>query len=96
MILMQLNYKFGTEKKELIVIKIGEFNSKMVCILDNAVNEHDAAIIRNGMNKLYNYNLPNRVKWLRENVPNAYKKGYREIYLNRIEVLYQAPVPSKS
>lgn len=93
---MQIMYQFGNEKKELIVIKIGEYNQKLVCILDNVVNERDAAIIRNNMNKLYNYSMPNKVKWLRENVPNAYNKGYREIYLSRINVLYQAPIPSKS
>jgi capsular polysaccharide biosynthesis protein len=94
--LMQIKYEFGTGKKELVVIKIGEFNQKLICILDSAVNEHEAAIIRNNMNKLYNYNLQNKVKWLRENTPIAYKKGYREIYLSRINILYQAPVPSKS
>jgi len=96
MILAQIRYTFGTEKKNLIVIKIGEYNQKLICILDNIVNENESAIIRNNMNKLYNYSLPNKVKWLRENTPIAYKKGYREIYLSRIETLYEAPIPSKS
>ncbi|CAK0743481.1 hypothetical protein CCP1ISM_1770002 [Azospirillaceae bacterium] len=96
MILMQIKYSFGNEKKELIVIKIGEFNQKLICILDNMVNEQESALIRNNMNKLYNYSVPNKVKWLRENTPIAYKRGYREIYLSRIEILYQAPIPSKS
>lgn len=93
---MQINYQFGTEKKGLVVIKIGEYNQKLICILDNMVNEQEAGIIRNNMNKLYNYSMPNKVKWLRENVPIAYKRGYREIYLSRITVLFQAPIPSKS
>lgn len=96
MILMQIKYSFGNEKKELIVIKIGEFNQKLICILDNMVNEQEAALIRSNMNKLYNYSVPNKVKWLRENTPIAYKRGYREIYLSRIEIIYQAPIPSKS
>jgi hypothetical protein len=96
MILAQIRYTFGTEKKNLIVIKIGEYNQKLICILDNMVNENESAIIRNNMNKLYNYSLPNKVKWLRENTPIAYKKGYREIYLSRIETLYEVPIPSKS
>jgi len=96
MILMQINYKFGVENKQLIVIKIGEYNQKLICILDSAVNENDAAMIRKNMNKLYEYTLQNKVKWLRENVPDSYKKGYREIYLSRIEKLYESPIPSKS
>ncbi len=96
MILMQINYKFGVENKQLIVIKIGEYNQKLICILDSAVNENDAAMIRKNMNKLYEYTLQNKVKWLRENVPDSYKKGYREIYLSRIEKSYESPIPSKS
>lgn len=93
---MQINYKFGVENKQLIVIKIGEYNQKLICILDSAVNENDAAMIRKNMNKLYEYTLQNKVKWLRENVPDSYKKGYREIYLSRIEKSYESPIPSKS
>lgn len=89
--LMQLLYEFGNEKKSFMAIFLGERNNKIVCLLDTSVSQGDANKLRNAAELLGGFTIDARIKWVRENLPDSYK-GYREIFNTRVTILRQFPL----
>jgi len=86
MILAQITYHHGNNRKQIMVVVIGERNDKLVCLLDSAVSQSDTNKIKNNLDLLSRYSLPNKIAWLKDNIPESYKKGFREIYLSRLKI----------
>lgn len=89
--LMQLLYEFGIEKRHFMAIYLGERHSKVVCLLDTCVTQADANKLRKSAELLGNFALEERIRWVKENLPDSYK-GYREIYNSRVKIIKQFPL----
>lgn len=87
MILIKAQYEWSNKKNTFFALLVGETPNKYVLILDQVISKSDATKIRINLPKLYNYTLPNKVKWLRENVRTAYNKGYKEMFTSRVKIL---------
>lgn len=90
---MRLNYNYGNKPKEIYVLKLGERNGKLVCLLDEAVDNTEAVVIRKNLRLLESFSITSMITWLKTNTPNAYKKGYREIYTDRFDIMEQQSIP---
>jgi hypothetical protein len=83
----RLKYEYGISQKSFFVLYLGSKESKMVCILDKAIQESDVQVIKTNMEKLKSFNIYGLIEWFKHNLPNVYKNGYREIYLSRISIV---------
>lgn len=89
--LMQLKYNYGNERKVFMAISLGVRHDKLVCLLDTSISSGDANTIRKNAELLSQYTIEAKITWAKNNIPESYK-GYREIYLNRVEILKQFPL----
>ena len=94
MIILKLKYAHDSKHKEFYALELGEIGDKLICILDEYISKNDAIIIRKNINKLKDYTLNNKITWFKENIPVAYKKGYRKIYINRLTVIDRLSIPT--
>ena len=83
MILTHIMYS----NKPMIVLILGNENENLICINDKYINENDAKLIKRNLGKLKNYTIHNKVKWIKENTPTSYNKGFRKLKLNKIKIL---------
>lgn len=86
MILSQILYQKGTERKSVLVLILGRKGNKLVAILDEAINSREGNAIGKNSKTLDGYPLYNKVSWMKSNAPEAYKKGYREFIISKVEV----------
>lgn len=92
--LLRIKYTHRLEIKHFHVVEIGIRNHKLVCLLDKFVSEKDAAELRANTVKLADYTLDNKIKWIKETIPELYKKGYKEILLDRITIEESVDIPN--
>ena len=84
MILSLIEYKKGNSSKQVIVLILGRKGDKLSAILDESVGRKEAEIIKRNVEKLSGYSLQNKIAWIKQHAPNAYKSGYREFYMKNI------------
>lgn len=95
MILSQILYQKGNDRKNVVILILGRKGDKLSAIIDDAIDKREAEIIINNSKKLDGYQLHNKINWLKRNVPEAYRKGYREFFLNKITMQRSFSLTSK-
>lgn len=86
MILSQILYQKKLERKSVVVLILGKKGDKIAAILDEAIDRKEAEIIMKNNKKLDNYPLHNKIQWIKEHTPMAYRNGYREFFMNKVTV----------
>jgi len=86
MILSQILYQKTNERKSIVILVFGKKGDKLSAILNEAISKKEAEIIMKNNTKLDSYNLRNKILWAKNNIPSAYKKGYREFILKKITI----------
>lgn len=86
MILTQIIYSKKNDRKSTVVLLLGRKGDKIVCILDDKINEREARIIKKNIQKLAGMPLHNKTMWIKNNAPEAYKNGYRELRVTNVEI----------
>lgn len=92
MYLSKIKYQKENESKIFIVLILGRKNNKLVCIIDDYISQNDTKLIKLNSGKLNNYTISNKINWFKNNLPHLYKKGYREIFLNKVTLLKSFPI----
>ena len=65
---------------------LGRKGNKLVAILDDAIDKKSATIIEKNSKKIDKMPLQNKVFWIKQHVSDAYRKGYREFIISKVEV----------
>lgn len=86
MILAQIIYSKKNDRKSTVVLLLGRKGDKIVCILDDKINEREARIIKKNIQKLSGMPLHNKLTWMKSHTSNAYKNGYRELKATKVEI----------
>jgi len=86
MIISQILYQKKNETKNVVVLMLGRKGDKLSAILDAAIDKRDAEKIIQNTKLLDGYTIYNKISWIKQKVPNAYKNGYREFILDKITV----------
>lgn len=86
MIISQALYQKGNERKNIIILVLGRKNNKVAAILDKHINKKEAEIIMQNNKKLDSYTLFNKLQWFKVNTPSCYKNGYREFFIDKLNI----------
>lgn len=92
MYLSKIKYQKKDQSKILVVLVLGRRQGKLVCILDSCISDNDADIIKTNSGKLTEYTLTNKIGWFKDKMPHLYRNGYKEIYLERVQLLKSYPI----
>jgi hypothetical protein len=87
MILSQIIYKSNNKNKPLLILILGKENDFIVCLNDKNINEQDTNLIKKNIQKLSKYTLHNKIRWIKENTPNTYKKAFRKLHQKNIKII---------
>ena len=86
MILSQILYQKKNDRKSVVVLILGRKGTKLVAILNDAIDKREADIIMKNNQKIDGYPLHNKISWFKYHTPEAYKKGYREFLVNKVTI----------
>ena len=75
------------KRKYILGILLGERYNKYDVLISEKVNESESTLIRAAIADLKMMSVVERITWMRQYMPSMFRKAYRTIYKNRIEVL---------
>jgi hypothetical protein len=85
--LLWARYEKVKPPKYYLLLLIGETESMIFTLLSDAVPSHEAALMRKNKDDLKNFPPEELNKWLAENVPTAYKDGYRSFKKDELVIV---------
>jgi hypothetical protein len=84
---MELHYiKYLPDGRHFLMLYLGERNGKRCGIINEAISDRERITIRANSRRLSQLSLEARLEWIRSHIPNAYRKGYKEILLANSKV----------
>lgn len=92
MYLAKIKYKSNKGIKITIAVILGRKRDKVVFLLDSFINKNDAQLIKKNAGRLKRYTITNKISWVKQHLPDIYKKAYRELNIANVELLESFPI----
>ena len=74
-----LKYNKDDNSKYILALIVGEEDGHVICIQSQNFTQLEASIITKFARQLDEMTIQDRMSWLKENIKNAYTKGYKRI-----------------
>lgn len=81
----------GKTARYILLLYLGNKGDKYVGILTDAVSDFERSTIKAHSSTLQGLSLERRTAWVKANCPQAFQKGYREIFSKNVSVISHHP-----
>jgi hypothetical protein len=82
--------KYRTKKNKhaySLFVELGTQNDKLHLLKTDNLSPEEIAKLRHGMGKIQGVPLAGKVSWIRDNLPDGFKKAYRTLYRKNVTVM---------
>jgi len=94
MLPLQLIYiRYAKTNKHYLLLYITERGDKVVALDSDSVSTSEASLIRSHLDALRGMSEENLISWMKNHIPDAYKKGLRYFDRNAVNTLHSYDVP---
>ena len=76
--------KYNKNNKYYLLLHLGNYNNKAICMLSRSISNATAAVIKKGNPNVYNFNQ--FLSWIKDIAPDVYKSSYREFPLDQLDI----------
>tara|TARA_R110000868_G_scaffold115679_9_gene308794 strand:+ start:1321 stop:1605 length:285 start_codon:yes stop_codon:yes gene_type:complete len=83
---------YGKQPQYKLLFPLGSRNGKLCAISTKETGKGEINCIRANKDKLATLSLEQKLVWLKNNCPIAYKKGYKEIFEKNYSIVSKHPI----